>query len=180
MRHCGVPSPRRCLHASSCPPTGRARPGGDHAAAQISRWAPLGDALARLGRNTLPVYIIHMPLLALLHQALLPALSTGMDGRLRLPLTVAEPLPMTALLVWLCLTLRQGLLRSGATWLFDLPERCGPGVRHALEGEVAPFPPAPIAGGHTAEFPTVHAQSVSGPMGPTIARQESPPDTERV
>ncbi len=99
---------------------------GVTAAAQISRWAPLGDALARLGRNTLPVYIIHMPLLALLHQALLPALSAGMDGRLRLLLTIAEPLLMSALLVWLCLTLHQGLLRSGATWLFDLPKSRGP------------------------------------------------------
>ena len=106
---------------------------GVTAAAQISRWAPLGNALARLGRNTLPVYIIHMPLLALLHQALLPALSTGMDGRLRLPLTVAEPLLVSALLVWLCLTLHQGLLRSGATWLFDLPERRG----HRKVGEPA-------------------------------------------
>jgi hypothetical protein len=76
---------------------------------------------------------------------------------------------MSALLVWLCLTLHQGLLRAGATWLFDLPKKRGPSAR-----------PSPLTGGHATEFPTAHAQSVSDPVGPTITRQASPPDTERV
>ncbi|MEU8386019.1 acyltransferase family protein, partial [Streptosporangium sp. NPDC048865] len=85
--------------------------------------AGLGEALARLGRNTLPVYVIHMPLLALLHLALVPPLSAGLDGRLRLALAVAEPVLLTALVVWLCLLLHRLLLKLGATWLFDLPAR---------------------------------------------------------
>jgi uncharacterized membrane protein YcfT len=98
---------------------------GVTAAAQISRWPTLANALAGIGRNTLPVYVMHMPLLALLHAALLPALSadtlSGMDGRLRLLLAVTEPLILSALLVWVCLTLRRGLLKIHAGWLFEPP-----------------------------------------------------------
>jgi hypothetical protein len=68
-----------------------------------------------------------MPLLALLHRALLTALSTGVlsgvDGRLRLLLAVTEPLILSALLVWVCLTLRRGLLKIHAGWLFEPPRR---------------------------------------------------------
>ena len=94
---------------------------GVTAAALLSRWAVLGDGLARIGRTTLPIYVIHMPLLALLHRALVPLLSAGLDVRLRLPLAVAEPVVLTALLVWLCLMLHRALLKLHATWLFDLP-----------------------------------------------------------
>ncbi|MEU4408925.1 acyltransferase [Streptosporangium sp. NPDC023963] len=93
---------------------------GVTAAALLGR-ATLGNALARLGRRTLPVYVIHMPLLALLHLALVPPLSAGMDGGLRIVLAVVEPVVLTALVVWLCLALHRLLLKLRATWLFDLP-----------------------------------------------------------
>ncbi len=97
-------------------------------AAQISRWTSLGNALAALGRNTLPIYIIHMPVLALLHLALVSPLSADMDGRIRLALAVVWPIIITALVVWLCLMLHRGLLKARATWMFDLPGGRGPGA----------------------------------------------------
>lgn len=77
-------------------------------------------------------YVIHMPLLALLHLALVPPLSAGMDGmdgtdgtdgRSRIALAVVEPVALTALVVWLCLAFHRLLLMPSATWLFDLPGR---------------------------------------------------------
>ncbi len=102
---------------------------GVTAAALLGRSATLGNALAGLGRRTLPVYVIHMPLLALLHLALVPPLSTGMDGGLRIVLAVVEPVVLTALVVWLCLAFHRLLLKLRATWLFDLPGRGSRGRR---------------------------------------------------
>jgi uncharacterized membrane protein YcfT len=97
-------------------------------AARIGRWASLGSALATLGRNTLPIYIIHMPVLALLHLGLAPLLSVDMNGNIRLALAVVWPIVISALVVGLCLMLYRGLLKARATWLFDLPGGRGPGA----------------------------------------------------
>ncbi|GIH25404.1 hypothetical protein Aph01nite_37140 [Acrocarpospora phusangensis] len=94
---------------------------GVTAAALISRWGAVGGALARLGRATLPVYIMHMPLLALSHLALVGPLSADLDGRLRVVLAVAEPVVLSALLVWVCLRSHRALPAAGGGWLFDLP-----------------------------------------------------------
>ncbi|MDH2426874.1 acyltransferase [Sphaerisporangium sp. TRM90804] len=129
---------------------------GVTAAARISEWTWLAEGLARLGRTTLPIYIIHMPLLALLHRALVTPLSADLDGRLRLLLAVVEPIVMSAFLVWLCLLLHRGLLRAGATWLFDLPGGGGRSARHARrapEADMAPATPAPPSGDLAAPHP---------------------------
>lgn len=95
---------------------------GVMAAVQLERWRWPAKRLAELGRRTLPIYVIHMPLLALLHLALLRPFS-GLGTAAQLVLAVFLPLVLTALLVWLCLLLHRGLTSVGATWLFDLPGR---------------------------------------------------------
>ncbi|MBP2707519.1 acyltransferase family protein [Microbispora sp. RL4-1S] len=90
-------------------------------------------ALARLGRTTLPVYVLHMPLLALLDLALTGPLSAvarlSTPPAVRVLVAAGEPVVVTALLVGLCLALHRVLLRAGARWLFDLPRRSHPSSR---------------------------------------------------
>jgi uncharacterized membrane protein YcfT len=80
----------------------------------------IGSGLAWLGRNTLPIYVIHMPLLGLWHLAALNGSSNlGTAGQLLLALV--EPALLTAFTVWMCLTLYRGFELTGGGWLFDLP-----------------------------------------------------------
>jgi len=90
-------------------------------AVQLRRWVPVGGLLARLGRNTLPIYLMHLPLLALLHAALLKPFSAA-PTVIQLPLAVVLPIVLTGLLAAVCLTLRGWLQAAGGHWLFDLPD----------------------------------------------------------
>jgi uncharacterized membrane protein YcfT len=90
---------------------------GITAAAQVAKWDRAGRALAALGRRTLPIYVIHMPVLALLHAATVDALSAA-GPALQVALAVVEPVAMTALVTAVCLGLHR-VLRT--TWLFDRP-----------------------------------------------------------
>jgi uncharacterized membrane protein YcfT len=117
---------------------------GVTAAAQAARSPALGNGLAALGRRTLPIYVIHMPVLALLDRALYGPLST-MDVRGQLLFAVVEPAALTTFVVVVCLVLETGLRKVGATWLFELPggrSRRGP-ARHAAAQPPWPQPPVP-------------------------------------
>jgi len=92
------------------------------AAKVATRWERLGTAVASIGRRTLPIYVLHMPVLALLHAATVDALSAGGQG-VQLAFAVAEPVLMTALVVAVCLALHRGFQVVRFTWLFDLPAR---------------------------------------------------------
>jgi len=109
------------------------------AAARLQRWRRPAALLENLGRRTLPIYVMHMPLLALLHLALLRPFS-ALGSSAQLLLAAVLPVALTALLVWICLTLHRGLQAAGAKWLFDLPgarransdDRAGrPGDQHS-------------------------------------------------
>lgn len=118
---------------------------GIAAAAQLQRWAAVGGLLSRLGQNTLPIYVMHMPLLALWHLALLKPFSAAGTG-VQFVLALFLPLVLTALLATACLTLRRGLEAVGAHWLFDLPSR--------KKKPAAPAPPgAPADAEKTATIP---------------------------
>jgi peptidoglycan/LPS O-acetylase OafA/YrhL len=95
---------------------------GITAAAWAARWTALTDALAHIGRRTLPIYVIHMPLLALMHRLLIDALS-GADEPVQMVLAIVEPLAAVAVVVVACLVLERGLRKAGAGWLFELPAR---------------------------------------------------------
>ncbi|WP_290474219.1 CapA family protein [Leifsonia sp. 71-9] len=99
-------------------------------APSIARMRLVGPGLAWLGRRSLPIYLIHMPLLALADFLLAGWLS---DSRVAVQLVAAAMLPviLTAVLIAGSLLLYRLLLRDGATWLFDLPRwatRTAPGA----------------------------------------------------
>ncbi|GGL13959.1 hypothetical protein Sme01_70830 [Sphaerisporangium melleum] len=95
---------------------------GVSAAPMVAAIPVIGAGLARLGRRTLAVYVIHMPVLALPHQLLAGPLAHA-GAQVRFALAAVHPVLMTALVVALCLLLETGLRRSRALWLFDLPSR---------------------------------------------------------
>ncbi|WBB64879.1 pyridoxal-phosphate dependent enzyme [Micromonospora sp. WMMD812] len=105
---------------------------GIAAAVRLARRPALGGALAALGRRTLPVYVIHMPVLALLHRFLVGPV-TEVGGPARLLLATGYPVLLTAAVLALSLAVHRGLLAARAGWLFDLPRRAG--ARHVHEGE---------------------------------------------
>ncbi|GAA0986309.1 acyltransferase [Acrocarpospora macrocephala] len=95
---------------------------GLSAAPLVARWTHIGAALSWLGRRTLPIYVIHMPILALLHVTLIGKLSNASPA-VQTVLAVAYPVIVTALLVALCLLAEYGLKAARATWLFELASR---------------------------------------------------------
>lgn len=88
-------------------------------AVSIVRLRRTSSLLGALGRRTLPVYVIHLPLLAVVDRLV--------DGPLDvleprgLPLALVEPLLLTALLVALSLALHRVLVRLGLGRLFIVP-----------------------------------------------------------
>jgi uncharacterized membrane protein YcfT len=86
-------------------------------ASLATRWTRLTDGLTTIGRQTLPIYVMHMPLLALLHLGLVGPLSHA-GGMVQLVLAAVEPAMLTAVLVAVCLVLYRFL---PSRWLFDLP-----------------------------------------------------------
>jgi uncharacterized membrane protein YcfT len=121
-------------------------------AVQLERWRSVGALLARLGRQTLPIYVMHMPLLALLTAVLVDPFSRMGTGP-QLVTAVLLPIVLVVLLVSVCLTLETWLRNAGATWLFDLPtfSRAGraarPGSPATTAGSPARPGPEPGAGG---------------------------------
>ncbi|MEU8110787.1 acyltransferase [Micromonospora sp. NPDC048947] len=93
---------------------------GITAAARLSRWSALSEPLARLGRITLPIYVIHMPVLALLHRLLLVPVS-GLDGSAQGLIVLGYPILLSGLVIGLSLAVHRGLLAVRAGWLFALP-----------------------------------------------------------
>ncbi|MFC8796564.1 acyltransferase family protein [Promicromonospora sp. NPDC057138] len=118
-------------------------------AVQLERWRAVGALLARLGRQTLPIYVMHMPLLALLTAVLVEPFSRLSTGP-QLVTAVLLPIVLVTLLVSVCLTLHTWLLNAGATWLFDLPTFSRAARRESpatTAGSPAPPAPGPDAGG---------------------------------
>ncbi|MCO1594639.1 acyltransferase [Micromonospora sp. RHAY321] len=92
---------------------------GVTAAAQLGRWPAASGRLATLGRITLPIYVIHMPVLALLHRLLGPV--CGLDQVGRGLLVLGYPVLLTGLVIGVSLAIHRGLLAAHARWLFALP-----------------------------------------------------------
>ncbi|MBQ0904457.1 acyltransferase [Micromonospora sp. U21] len=93
---------------------------GITAAAQLGRWPALSNRLATLGRITLPVYVIHMPVLALLHRLLLGPVS-GLDRVGQGLLVLGYPILLNGLVIGVSLAVHRGLLAVHARWLFAVP-----------------------------------------------------------
>ncbi|MFG2049277.1 acyltransferase family protein [Micromonospora sp. NPDC048935] len=93
---------------------------GITAAARLARGSALSEPLARLGRITLPIYVIHMPVLALLHRLLLVPVS-GLDRSAQGLIVLGYPILLTGSVIGLSLAAHRGLLAVRAGWLFALP-----------------------------------------------------------
>ncbi len=100
---------------------------------------PAAERLAWIGRRTLPVYVLHAPLLALaLHlpePLRVSPLGRGYLGWLE---AAAYPVVLTGFAVAAALVMHAGLRRCGASALFALPQRPGgPGVAGRTQATVA-------------------------------------------
>ncbi|WP_433531581.1 acyltransferase family protein [Micromonospora sp. CA-263727] len=115
-------------------------------AVRLARWSAVGQPLAALGRQTLPIYVIHMPVLALLHRLIADPIA-GLDDSARFALAIGFPFSLTVVVLALSLGLHRLLLAARATWLFDLPKRNSATGRPATRPSppVAPAPSVPAA-----------------------------------
>ena len=90
-------------------------------AVALSSRPAIAGPLAWLGRRTLPVYVLHMPVLALVHHTV-----TALDAETGPGLLLAVagyPLLVTGLVASGCLVLHAVLLRARLGFLFELPRR---------------------------------------------------------
>jgi uncharacterized membrane protein YcfT len=92
---------------------------GVTAASLVTRWERPAKAIASIGRRTLPIYVIHLPLVAVLDAVLHDPLSS-LGPAAQLVVAVLDPIVLVAAIVALCLLL-QRILPSA--WVFDLPAR---------------------------------------------------------
>ncbi|WP_432504192.1 acyltransferase family protein [Kineococcus arenarius] len=124
-------------------------------AVQLVRSVPwLAAPWVRLGRRTLPVYVLHPVLLFALHPLLLALderLLAALPGPLSQAAALLYPPLLSAVLVLAAVGVHALLQRAGASWLFALP---GSPVR------TAPLPPGPAPA-------TLPAPSTSSATEPT-------------
>ncbi|WP_309647993.1 acyltransferase family protein [Nocardioides sp.] len=94
-------------------------PAGITAAVELSRIARVAEPLAWLGRRTLPVYVLHMVVIAVVQHS---GVVLG-EGRTAasFALTVGYPVLVTALVVTVCLVGHTLAVRHGLGFLFALP-----------------------------------------------------------
>lgn len=93
------------------------------AAAWLARVPRLGPALGALGRRTLPVYVLHLPLVALVHVGSARLVTPGSASAASPVLAVAYPALVTLVVVAVCLLLHRLLERPGVAWLLEAPWR---------------------------------------------------------
>ncbi|MFC5678524.1 acyltransferase family protein [Aeromicrobium endophyticum] len=76
-------------------------------------------ALSGLGRRTLPVYVMHLPLLAVADRLLRGPLAV-LEPRTAL-VAALEPVVLTGVLIAVCLLLERIVRQVGARWLLEMP-----------------------------------------------------------
>lgn len=80
---------------------------------------PLARGVTALGRRTLPVYVLHMPVLAVWHH--LPGLTLDVGGATGWVLAALYPVAVAVAVTVVSLGLHRLLLALGLPWLFTLP-----------------------------------------------------------
>ncbi|MCS5717752.1 CapA family protein [Herbiconiux sp. CPCC 205763] len=88
----------------------------------LARAPVVGAGFTWLGRRSLPIYLLHMPLLALADFLLAEWLS-GARVAVQLVAAVTMPVLLTAVVIAVSVLLNRFLTRDGFSWLFDLPRR---------------------------------------------------------
>ncbi|WP_435741911.1 acyltransferase family protein [Nocardioides sp. SYSU DS0663] len=90
--------------------------------AAVAAWPRAEQVTASLGRRTLPIYVLHIPVLALLHHLVgeLPPVPTV---PVLAPLALAAYPVLAALVVTAaCLLVHAAAVRTPLRWLFELPD----------------------------------------------------------
>lgn len=90
-------------------------------AVAVSAWPVLATAAARVGQRTLPIYVLHVPVLALLHQ-LVTSMRMPTPGPIASGLLAVYPLAATIVVTAGCLLIHSALTRCGLGWLFRRPQ----------------------------------------------------------
>lgn len=109
-------------------------------AVRVARAPRTAAALSWVGRRTLPVYVLHIPVLGVVHHlGLGPHLG---PEPFALPLATAYPLLVTAVVVAGTLAAHAALVRLGLGALFTLPRR----LTAPLEGQTDHHPRAKVMG----------------------------------
>lgn len=103
----------------------------------LGRWPRVLAATAWFGKRTLPVYVLHVPLLSVVAHLSMAWPSTGPLAPWQVAALVVQPLLVTAVIVAAALALHAVVLRSPLWWLFRAPDwlRRAPG--RAPQGPVA-------------------------------------------
>lgn len=99
--------------------------------AGVASWQPAGQVLGHVGRHTLPVYVLHMPVVAVAHHLVadrVRSLASAWPGLL----VGFYPVALTVAVVCVCLLLQRALRAIGLGWLF-LPTVVSPLVT-AVQG----------------------------------------------
>ncbi|MFZ4841134.1 CapA family protein [Mycetocola saprophilus] len=94
----------------------------------------LGRGLAFLGARTLPIYVIHMPILALIDALIVGPLSDAGTG-VQLVAATCLPLVITAAVIAVSLGIARLIARDRLAWLLDLPVRRGATSAAVLPGD---------------------------------------------
>lgn len=90
--------------------------------AALAARSSMHHVLGVLGRRTLPVYVLHMPVIALLDHVLSGQIASAGDAG-RLALAATGPAVLTALVLGLCLGVHRLLRTAQLGWLFAAPVR---------------------------------------------------------
>lgn len=108
------------------------------------RWRPLGSLSTAIGRRTLPVYVLHLPLLLLVVVLLGDRPPDALGGVVANPAVAALwPLLLTALVITASLLLHRAMLAARLGVLFAMPARVGDGLVAAHGRLAGPDGPAP-------------------------------------
>ncbi|MFK4790072.1 CapA family protein [Microbacterium sp. ZW T5_56] len=91
-------------------------------APMLPRVPMIGGWLVRLGRHTLPVYLLHMPILVLVDALIVGAVSDG-HRVVQLVAAVLLPVLLTVGITAVSALLGSWIEKDGPRWLFDLPTR---------------------------------------------------------
>ncbi|RLP83060.1 hypothetical protein D9V34_07410 [Mycetocola lacteus] len=100
----------------------------------LARLTRLGHGLAFLGARTLPIYLIHMPILALSDALVVGPLSEA-GTAIQLVAATCLPLVVTAVVIAASLGIARLIARDRLAWLLDLPARRGGTLPAVLHGD---------------------------------------------